>query len=413
MTDRVTLLRVFLPFAFGYFLSYLFRVINAMIEPDLVAELGLGAADLGLLTSAYFLSFALFQLPLGILLDHFGPRKTEAGLLVFAALGAAVFGLSDGTGGLFAGRALIGFGVSACLMAAFKAYALWVPKERLPLINGFQMAAGGLGALTGTAPVEIALTVTDWRGLFLGLAVITLAASVIIFLTVPKRNEAEAASRSGGLGQQIRGIGEIFTSPVFWWIAPLTVASQSAFLAIQSLWTGPWLADVGGLDRDGVARHLMMIAFAMIAGFVTTGVIADRLRHWGIKPVTIAISGMGVFLSLQATIALGLTDNILIVWMAFGFFGTTGILPYAALSQKYPVSLAGRVNTGLNLLAFIGAFSAQWMIGVIIEQWPRVVGGGYHPDGYRAAMLTLLAVQVMAMAWLVVFRKGRLAFSRA
>ena len=412
MTARIPLLRVFLPFALGYFLSYLFRVINAMITPDLVSELGLGAADLGLLTSAYFFSFALFQLPLGILLDHYGPRKTEAALLLIAAAGAAVFAMSSGTDGLVIGRALIGFGVSACLMAAFKAYTLWVPKERLPLINGFQMSAGGLGALAGTVPVEMALTMTDWRGLFLGLAVVTVAAAAFIFFTVPKRDEAEAKARSGGLGPQIRGIGEIFTSPVFWWIAPLTVASQSTFLAIQSLWTGPWLADVGGLDRDGVARHLMMIAIAMIAGFLSTGIIADRLRHWGVKPVSIAIGGMGLFMCLQAVIAIGLTDNILVVWMAFGFFGTTGILPYAVLSQKFPVNLAGRVNTGLNLLAFVGAFSAQWMIGVIIEQWPLMADGRYHPDGYQAAFLTLLAVQVATMAWLVIDRKGHKAFSK-
>ena len=86
-----TLIRVFLPFAFGYFLSYLYRVVNAVIAPDLIAEVGLDAADLGLLTSAYFLTFAILQLPLGILLDRFGPRKTEAALLVFAALGAFVF----------------------------------------------------------------------------------------------------------------------------------------------------------------------------------------------------------------------------------------------------------------------------------------------------------------------------------
>ena len=81
-----TLLRVFLPFALGYFLSYLYRVVNAVMAPDLVTEIGLDAAQLGLLTSAYFLTFGIFQLPLGMLLDRFGPRRTEAVLLLFAAL---------------------------------------------------------------------------------------------------------------------------------------------------------------------------------------------------------------------------------------------------------------------------------------------------------------------------------------
>ena len=125
-------LRVFIPFALGYFLSYLFRVVNNVIAPDLVADLGLDAADLGLLTSTYFLTFAAFQLPLGILLDRFGPRRTEAALLVFAGLGAFLFAIAESTIGLIVGRAFIGFGVSACLMAAFKAFGMWVAPGRTP-----------------------------------------------------------------------------------------------------------------------------------------------------------------------------------------------------------------------------------------------------------------------------------------
>ena len=116
-------LKLFLPFAGAYFLSYLYRTANAVIGPVLSAELALGAAGLGLLTSAYFLSFAAAQLPLGMLLDRFGARRVESGLLLIAAVGAAVFALGQGIAELAVGRALIGLGVSACLMAAFKAFS--------------------------------------------------------------------------------------------------------------------------------------------------------------------------------------------------------------------------------------------------------------------------------------------------
>ena len=137
--------RVYFPLALGYSISYFFRNANAIIEGDLVRELGLGPADLGLLTSVYFISFAAFQLPLGVLLDRYGPRRTEAVLLLFAAVGALIFSQSDTLSGLIVGRLLIGLGVSACLMAAFKAYVIWFPNQRLPMINGLQMVAGGLG----------------------------------------------------------------------------------------------------------------------------------------------------------------------------------------------------------------------------------------------------------------------------
>jgi len=117
--------RVFLPFAAGYFLSYLYRVVNAVIAPDLVADLAIGPSALGLLTATYFIAFASAQLPLGVLLDRFGPRRMEAFLLLFAGLGAYLFARAESLVGLVVARAFIGFGVSACLMAAFKAYTIW------------------------------------------------------------------------------------------------------------------------------------------------------------------------------------------------------------------------------------------------------------------------------------------------
>jgi predicted MFS family arabinose efflux permease len=384
-------LAVFLPFACGYFLSYLFRVVNAVIAPDLVRDIGLDASELGLLTSTYFLTFAAFQLPLGILLDRYGPRRTEAALLLFAAAGAWIFANSDSLLGLTVGRGLIGFGVSACLMAAFKAFVLWFPRERLPQVNGFQMAAGGLGALAATQPVELALGFTDWRGVFMALAGLTLAVSVLLFVVVPEREE----HRSGvGLGQQLRGVGRVFGSRLFWRIAPWTVMSQASFLSIQGLWSGPWLRDVAGFDRAGVAAVLAAVSVAMIAGFVTLGTLAQRSG----RPLRVAEAGVLVFLGVQLLLIVGVVDLAWPTWLLFGFFGTVGILPYAVLSQRFPVELAGRVNTGLNLLVFVSAFAGQWAMGAVIDLWPTT-DGHYALAGYRAAFGMMFALQLAATLW--------------
>jgi len=404
------LLRVFLPFAFGYFLSYLYRVVNAVIAPDLVRDVGLGAESLGLLTSAYFLTFAAFQIPLGILLDRFGPRRTEAVLLVFAAAGALVFATAENTWGLVAGRALIGFGVSACLMAAFKAFVMWFPSRRLPLINGCQMAAGGLGALAATVPVEAALTVTDWRGLFIGLAVLTMVVAALVFFVVPDRQTGTDPA-VGGLRAQFAGVGRVFGSSLFWRVAPLTVLSQTAFLSIQGLWSGPWLRDVASLERGAVADHLLLIAASMVAGFLVMGWLAERLSRVGIAPMTVAVVGMVLFMTAQAAIAWQVTWAILPMWMAFGFFGTTGIVPYAALSQRFPAHLAGRVNTGLNVLVFVGAFAMQWGIGAIIELWPTTPEGGYAPAAYQTAFGIILSLQLVALGWYLAFRREQVPSS--
>ncbi len=392
-------LRVFIPFALGYFLSYLYRVVNAVLAPDLASELGIGPSELGLLTAAYFITFAAFQLPLGVLLDRFGPRKIESFLLIFAAAGAFVFSRAESVSGLVIGRALIGFGVSACLMAAFKAFVLWFRRERLPLINGIQMAAGGFGALTATAPVEAALGVTDWRGIFFILSIITLAVAAAVFFVVP---EKKIEQHGDSIKEQIQGIIQVFSSLTFWRIAPLTVMSQAAFLAIQGLWSGPWLRDVAGFERDMIARVLLMIAVAMVTGFILMGAAAERLSRLGIKPIVIAVAGMTAFMITQGLLTLEVTSWSRTLWVLFGIFGTTGIIPYAVLSQSFPLHLSGRVNTGVNLLVFIAAFSAQWGIGAIINLWPGTAAGGYAPAGYQAGFAMMLCLQVIALLWFVV-----------
>ena len=387
--------RVFLPFAAGYCLSYLYRTINAVLSPHLAAELRLDASDLGLLTSVYFLTFAAFQLPLGVLLDRFGPRRVEATLLLFAAAGAGLFAASASALELVIGRGLIGLGVSACLMASFKAFVLWFPAERLPSVNGWVLAAGGLGALAATAPVEAVLRWTDWRGLFAGLAVASVAVALALLLAVPERGGAAA----GDWRSQVRGVGQIFRGRVFWWIAPSSVLSQASFLAIQSLWAGPWLRDVAGLDQAAAADHLFWIAAAMVGGFIGMGHLVYRLARRGVPPMAVAAGGMGLFMLVQLALLAGVGPQ-LPLWVLFGFFGTSATLAYAILSQAFPAELAGRVNTALNLLVFVLAFAGQWGMGAIINRWPEA-GGGYQAFGYRLAFGMALAAQLLAWLWLL------------
>jgi len=396
---HLVVVRVFLPFAAGYFLSYLYRVVNAVIAPDLVSDLGVGPSALGLLTSTYFIAFASFQLPLGVLLDRFGPRRVEGILLLIATLGAFLFSIAESLTALLVARALIGFGVSACLMAAFKAYTLWFPKEKWPLVNGFQMAAGGCGALAATIPVQAALRITDWRGVFSALSALTLLVALAVYTVVPKKRVDRSGER---ISEQIRGVKAVFTSFAFWRVAPLTTLSQATFLSIQGLWAGPWLKDVAGLDRPAVANLLFWVAVAMVAGFIALGTLAERLNRSGVAVLTTAAAGMGLFMGVQLLLLLMPLKGSLILWMLFGFFGTSGIVAYAGLSQQFPIQWSGRVTTAINLLVFVVAFAGQWAIGAIIELWPVATGGSYALPGYYTGFSVLLVLQLISLAWYVV-----------
>ena len=397
----MVVLRVFVPFAIAYFLSYLFRTINAVIAPDLVRDVGLDAALLGLLTSTYFLTFAAFQLPLGILLDRFGPRRTEASLLVIAAVGALVFAVSSNATGLILGRALIGLGVSACLMGALKAYVIWFPGVRLATVNGLHLAVGSMGAMTATAPVEAVLQLTDWRGVFLGLAVLTGAAALLLFLVVPER---EGGASGDTLKEQIKGTLAVVSHPFFLRIAPLALTAQGTFLAFQTLWAGPWLRDVAGLDRTGVANMLLLIALAMLAGFIILGWTAERLEKMGLNPIIVPTVGMSVFIFVQVGLVLQWTTVSNPLWLIFGFFGTSGIIFFPVLTRAFPSALAGRVVTAINLLVFVGAFVFQWGIGEVIDLWPPTEGG-YAPAAYRVAFGVLMALELLSLGWFFVARR--------
>ncbi|MCG8511406.1 MAG: MFS transporter, partial [Rhodospirillales bacterium] len=292
------------------------------------------------------------------------------------------------------------------LMAAFKAFVIWFPSGRLPLVNGVQMAIGGVGAMAATIPVEAALGFTDWRGIFFGLGALTAMAAFILFTVVPEK-ESERPGRST-LGEQVGGVVQVMTSPLFWRIAPLTFTTQAAFLAVQSLWTGPWLRDVSGFGRDEVANGLMVIAAAMTAGFVLAGLVAERLGRIGITPIAVGIASMLLSMAVQVILVLQLPVQPLLTWGLYALLGTSGILVYAGLSQIFPTHLTGRVNTGMNLLVFGSSFAYQWGIGAVIDLFPLAPGGGYLPEAHQAGFAAVLATEVLALLWMLFYRRGEL-----
>jgi predicted MFS family arabinose efflux permease len=391
--------RVFLPFAAGYYLSYLLRNVNAVIAPELMRDLGVSATDLGLLTSAYLLAFGAFQLPLGLLLDRYGPRRVEAALLLIAAAGCAFFAFAASLGGLVTARALIGLGVSACLMASFKAFSLWFPAERQASLNAAVMAAGGLGALTATTPLGWMLPLAGWRGVFLGLAVLAVLAALAIF-TTPEKGKVGASET---VAEQLRGLGEILQSPAFWRFAPQTAMIVGGFMAVQGLWAVPWLMHFNGLTRDAAAFHLLLTGIAMLAGFLAIAVFVIPLQRRGIAPEHILRVGMGLGVAINAAIVLDLLPSHA-SWFLVGLVFAVGNLAYALLQTQFPPQLAGRVNTALNLGAFAGAFALQWGFGAGVD---LLAGHGFgQREAFQWTFGALVLLQAASYGWFV---RGRRA----
>lgn len=400
-------LRVVLPFACGHFLSNVFRSVNAVISGELQLDLGIDAADLGLLTSAYFLAFAVMQLPVGVLLDRYGPRRVEAVLLLVAAAGSVVFALGDDLATLTIGRALIGLGLSACLMASFKAFALWADREQLALLNGYMMAFGALGAVTATVPVQWFVAAWDWRPLFGVLALGCVACAALLWFAVPERGSQGPASL---IGRQLHELAGVFRSRPLWVVAPAALTSHALGMAVNTLWAGPWLRDVASLSPPAVAWHLMLLALSSAVGFLVWATAANRLLRSGIGLLQVGAFGMGCFWLVNLVVVWQPPAGHMPLWMVYGFMSASGTVFYAGLTAHYAQAMAGRVNAAINLVVFAGAFVLQWGMGLVIQRWALSDAGadaiGFAPTGYAVAFGAVATLQGLSLVWLVIGDRG-------
>lgn len=391
----VVVLTVLIPFGCGYYLSYLVRTVNAVISPILVTGFGLTQADLGLLTGVYFITFAAMQLPLGVLLDRYGPRRVQMALLLIAALGSALFAVGESFAVLLVARGLIGAGVSGCLMASFKANAIWWPKDRLPLMYNIIAGFGGFGALSATVPVQAFMEIGGWRELFWAFAVLAIVVAAAMWLVVPER--PDSLDNSARLGSQFAAFGVIVRSAFFWRIAFLLMACEGTYLAYQTLWAGPWLREVAGFGDAGAGWRLLIIQIGMLVGVVGFGVLADRLRHTRIRSRVIIGWGIAIYLAAQLLLALGVTAAAGTLWAVFGVFGTVIFLCFSLFAEGFPENQIGRVTTAGNLLIFLFAFATQWGVGAIIDLFPaaRVA------DGHMTAFFVLIVIQAVSLVCFV------------
>lgn len=396
-----TLFRALFPFACAYLLSYLLRAVNAVVAPDLVREFAIGPAELGLLTAAYLLAFSAFQLPLGVLLDRFGPRRVQTGLLLIAAAGCAGFAAAPGFATLFAARAVIGLGFSAGLMASYKASSLWVPLERRSLANAAIMSMGALGLVVATEPTALLADALGWRTVFLIFAGVIVVSSLFVFFAVP---EKEDHAPTVSFGQQWRELVSIMKLPLFWRVAPLLGLTAGIPIAYQTLWAGPWFRDVMGLAPLEVARHLFWMAVSFMGGILTVGLIADRLQRRGIGPMTTMLGCLALHTLAQAMIVLQVKALAFPAWLLLSAVGQSAILAFPWFAKQVGEGLSGRANATINFSMFVVAFTVQYAVGLIIGRFAPTPSG-YDPQGYVWGFGICLALQVAALLWYLLPRK--------
>ena len=407
LSGRAVFCLVFLPFAMGHYLSSLMRTVNATLAPQLVAALALDSGQLGLLTSAFFFSFALVQLPVGIALDRYGPRKVQLVMLTVAAVGALAFAGGQDFVQLMCARFVIGLGLGGCFMSAVKAISTWIAPARLPSVHGCLIAVGGLGAASATLPVRLALHYTDWRGLFMALAVAALAIGALIYVLAPTgmpTPRAACATAPPGAAGAARApftwqaVLDIYRNRAFRETATLVLIPHMVFFGIQGLWIGRWLTDVARFSEAAVAYLLYLGMAAIILGAIGVGMVTEWAVRRGIAPIRVAAVGIALFIAVQLGFVFDYAPSYRMLAVLFTLVGTITGIEYAIVAQTMPPALTGRAATCLNLLIFLGAFAVQAGFGQIVGCWRPSLLHQYPATAYQVAFGVLVALQLPGLA---------------
>ena len=392
---------VFFVFAFGYFISCLLRAITATLSPVLTSEFNLLAADLGLLAGGYFLGFACMQIPLGYLLDKYGPKKIVTSFLLIALIGIISFALAKSFSGLLISRILIGVGVSACLMAPLTGYRIWYAENQQQRANSWMLMVASLGFLSSTLPVQLLLPSFGWRWIFGGIALLTLLSILLMLLFIPnwnlnKNRVLENSDKTGSLS-------DVWKNRFFISVIPMGLFNYGGLMAIQTLWAGPWMIRVSGYTPLESATGLFWINVTMLISFFLWGYFLPKINSIGFSATRILKLGLPVGFLVMLTI-------IILGPKAGAFYITMFILSSIFLSVTQPaVGLsfaghsAGKALTSFNLLIFAGTFVMQWLMGFVID----IVKSLGHSEifAFKSAFSVFLILSIISYIFFLVLNK--------
>ncbi len=381
---------VFASFTVAFFLSQFFRSANAVIAPTLAREMLFSAADLGLMTSLFFATFAITQFPLGIALDRWGARWVTAGLMIVAVVGSLVFAFGASFVTLALGRALLGIGMAGILMGGLKAFSQWFPQDRFASVAGLLTGVGSLGALVATTPLAWLNDQIGWRAVFIGGALlIALSAIFILFGT---RNSPEDAPPTS-IKRTENNLPAILSSMDFWRIAAPVAWLGGMVAAFRGLWAGPYLFDIYYLSEIETGNLLLLMGIGSTAGSILMGWLTDRV---GAARVVITCS----LILIACQLILASQPPLLIVAPVYLLFGLGGSFGVALLSQArniFPAHMTGQAFSMVNMMGFVGVFLLQWWIGEIVALFPATVVGRSMPQAYSVVLVSTAAVSLLTL----------------
>jgi sugar phosphate permease len=360
-----------------YVLSHFWRVSNAVIAGDLSRDLGLSTEMLGLVGGAFFYSFGLLQLPMGPLLDRFGPRLVISLLGMVGAASAALFALSESGAVMVLARAGIGIGMAAALMGSYKMFTTWFSPREFATLSGIMLAIGNTGAVGATTPFAWLSEVFGWRLACGGMALVTMLMAGAVYLVArdhPPRQSGMPPHTVSSIAAVWQGIKTVFCTGAFWRIVPLGFATNGALITAQGLWGGPYLVHCYGMSKAAAGSVLLAIPVGLVCGAPLWGRLSDVLM----RRKRIILTGQIIMLLASASLALHLPLprwGLLLQFWLIGFTASSAYVLYAQVKETFPLAIAATALTSLNFFNILGAAMFQQITGIIMGNWQPSAGG--------------------------------------
>jgi sugar phosphate permease len=381
----------------AFILAHFLRSAPAVIAPDLRAELALTPAQLSSLPAAIFLGAALMQLPVGVLLDRFGPRRSMSALFTLAAIGTLVISYAESVTGLAIGLFLIGCGAAPVFMGVIVLLSRWIARDRLATGTAISISIGGAGMLLSASPFAVAVETYGWRETLFVVGLFSLAIALILFLMIRDRPE-DATQPVGGetLLETILGLRMVLTDRRIYSFAAVTAMSVGALVTVRNLWIGPYLNDVYGLDIVARGNVIFIVSVAWLVSALAYG----PLDRWFDTRRGVVTGGLLAFAAMTAGLAVNASGSVVVATIllsAFALFAAMASPIFAHARGLFPDSHTGRVFTAINVCTWSGVFLMQMVTGAILDAFPVDELGRSPAIAYRAMFGALAVLLLLAL----------------
>ena len=396
-----------------YFIAFFQRVTPAVITQELMAEFAIGAAALGNLSAFYFYSYVGLQIPIGVLLDRWGPRRVLTLGAAVAATGTVAFALSPSYALAGLGRLLVGASVGVAFVAMLKIAGHWFAPSRFAMLSGLALLTGILGAIGAGVPLRLATDLFGWRDAMLALAVVTAVLAVVIWMFVCD-DPSERGMKSYALDAPVAdisvlaGLREVAAYRNLWLIFFLAGGFTAPMLTFAGLWGVPFLTTHYGFSvtRAALVTSAMLLAWGM--GGVVLGSLSDRMGHR--KPVYGAGLGVAIVGWSMVWLVPGLPVPLLIaVLLVIGFSTGSVVIAFAFAKESVPAHLAGTSSGVANMGNMLGGMIMQPAVGWVLDHlWSGDSQNGvrvYDFAAYRAGFSLMLAWLLVGVVLLTLTRE--------